>query len=263
MRVILLGTGTPIPDVNRCGPSLVVCLSRDRLLFDCGFGATHQLLRAGVEPRSVTHLFITHHHYDHIVDYGYFVLSTWRTGRAHPLRVFGPPGTARITAALFDEVYGVDRHWRRTVVGPGVLPDITLDVGEVDAGAVAAGADWRVTAVRVEHPPVPIVLAYTVEAGGRKVVYSADTVYFPPLADFARGADLLIHEAVSPHAGTAAHRGHTRPEDVGRIARAAGVKRVVLNHLEPWENAARAVAGVRRHYRGRAEAGRDLMAIDL
>jgi ribonuclease Z len=232
MCVVLLSTGRPIPNLGRCGPSLVVCLPQDRLLFDCGFGATHQLLRAGIEPRSVTHLFLTHHPYDHIVDSGSFVLSTWRTGRAHPLRVFGPPGTARLTAALFDGVYGEDRRWRQTIVKPGTLPDITLDVREVDAGAVVRGDGWRVTALRVEHPPVPVVLAYAVEAGGRRVVLSADTVYFPPLAAFARGADLLVHEAASPHAGTTAHKAHTRPEEVGRIARAARVGRVALTHLE-------------------------------
>lgn len=263
MRVTLLGTGTPIPNPARFGTSLAVCVGPEVLLLDCGFGATIQLLGVGLDPRAVTHLFFTHHHYDHNADYAHFALASWRMGRPHPLRVFGPPGTARFSALLLDEAYGDDRRYRRAIVKPDTLPDVSVEGRDVRAGVVAEGDGWRVEALEVPHPPLPVALAYRVEAGERRMVFSGDLVYFPALADFARGADLLIHEAMTPKTYSTSHQGHTSPRDAGRIAAAAGVKRLILTHLTPDEDLARLVAEAAAEYRGAIEVARDLMTLEV
>lgn len=263
MRVVLLGTGVPIPNPDRFGTSLAVCLERELLMIDCGFGATVQILRAGLDPRSVTHLFFTHHHYDHNADYAHFALASWRMGRPHPLRVFGPAGTARLSSLLLDEVYGEDRRWRQTIVKPDTLPDVSVEVHEVEAGVVAEGDGWRVEALKVPHPPVPRALAYRVESGGRRMVFSGDVIYFPPLADFARDADLLIHEAMTPKTYSTSHLGHTSPSDAGRIAALAGAKRLVLTHLTHDEDPAHLCAEAGARYGGSVEIARDLMTLEV
>ncbi len=263
MKVVLLGTGVPLPNPDRFGTSLVVRLEREALLFDCGFGATIQFFRANLDPCAVTHLFLTHLHYDHTVDYAHFALATWRLGRSHPLRVFGPAGTFAFSRALLDGAYGADRQWRRSVHKRNTLPDVTVEVAEYAEGPVAQGDGWRVTALRVDHPPVPLAFAFRLEAQGNAVVFSGDTRYFPPLADFSRDADLLIHEVMTPRSYSRAHEGHTAPEDVGRIAAAAGVRRLVLTHLLADEDMEDLTHQVRKHYSGPVDVGCDLMGIDI
>ena len=132
-----------------------------------------------------------------------------------------------------------------------------------------------VTALRVEHPPVAECYALRFEHGGRSVVFSADTAHFPPLAAFARGADILVHEAMLEggierliaRTGNGARlkqhllASHTMASDAGRIAAEADVGRLVVNHLIPADDPeigeADWVAAVRKSWSGRLTIGRD------
>ena len=80
IRLTLLGTGTPTPLLHRAGSSYLVALGEEMFLFDCGPGCVQRLLEKGVPSTRITHLFLTHLHYDHCVDYGYLVLSRWDQG---------------------------------------------------------------------------------------------------------------------------------------------------------------------------------------
>ena len=93
IRLTLLGTGTPTPLLHRAGSSYLVTLGEETLLFDCGPGCVRRLLENGVSPTHITHLFLTHLHYEHCVDYGYLVLSRWDqgVGKIPELSVYGPP----------------------------------------------------------------------------------------------------------------------------------------------------------------------------
>ena len=112
IRLTLLGTGTPTPLLHRAGSSYLVTLGEEKLLFDCGPGCVRRLLKKDVSPTHITHLFLTHLHYDHCVDYGYLVLSRWDqgVGKIPELSVYGPPNTERMTQLLFGEsgVFGPD-----------------------------------------------------------------------------------------------------------------------------------------------------------
>jgi ribonuclease BN (tRNA processing enzyme) len=110
-------------------------------------------------------------------------------------------------------------------------------------------------------------------------VISGDTTYAPELADFAKGADVLVHEAMylpgienllerNPNAATLREHllaSHTTTEDVGRIAAAAGVRTVVLSHLVPGDDPSISdeqwAEGVRKHFKGEVIVGRDLMVV--
>jgi ribonuclease Z len=97
IRVTLLGTGAPVPSIERFGPSVLVEAGDQKLLFDCGRGAAQRLWQLNIPLGQVTALFLTHLHSDHVVG----IPDVWLTGwipavygrRATPFQVFGPTGT--------------------------------------------------------------------------------------------------------------------------------------------------------------------------
>ena len=208
IHLTLLGTGTPTPLLHRAGSSYLVTLGEEILLFDCGPGCVRRLLEKGVSPTRITHLFLTHLHYDHCVDYGYLVLSRWDqgVGKMPELSVYGPPNTERMTQLLFGEsgVFGPDLAARTEHPGShfiyekrgGVLPRERPNpvVTEVGDGGVVECPDWRVKVAEVVHcQPQLTCLAYRLEAYGRSIVFGGDTAPTAKLTELAAGADVLVH----------------------------------------------------------------------
>ena len=162
-------------------------------------------------------------------------------------------------------------------------PDLRklVNIHEYTEGPVMAAGDAKVTALRNLHPPITESFALKFEFPGKTVVFSGDTAYFPPLAAFAKGADLLVHEVMygpaldelvrrNPNAATLmAHlkASHTLTEDVGRIATDAGVKKLVLSHFVPADatglTAEKWADAVRPTYKGDLVVAHDLMEIPL
>jgi ribonuclease BN (tRNA processing enzyme) len=117
-------------------------------------------------------------------------------------------------------------------------------------GVVLVNDDVKVSACLVRHPPIKQAYAYRFDAKDRSVVISGDTAYAPELAEFAKGADVLVHEVMYlpgiealikrlPNATRLRVHllaAHTVPEDVGRIAAQAGVKTLVLSHFVPGDD---------------------------
>lgn len=147
------------------------------------------------------------------------------------------------------------------------------------SGPVMSDGRMRVTAAKVVHPPVDLALAYRFDAPDRSIVISGDTRPTQSLIDLARGADVLVHEAMMadrvlelvgklPNADQLARSvlsHHTSAEQAGEVAAAAGVKMLVLSHLVPAEDPtvpdAEWIAAAARHYAGPVIVGRDLMEI--
>src|SRR5262249_25057102 len=148
-------------------------------------------------------------------------------------------------------------------------------------GAVLDEGGVVVTALRNIHPPVTDSFALKFAFKGKTIVFSGDTAYFPPLADFARGADYLVHEAMygpalealarrNPNAARLlAHlrASHTLVEDAGKVAGLAKVRTLVLNHLVPSDDPsltdAHWIERARMHFAGNVIVARDLMEIAL
>jgi ribonuclease BN (tRNA processing enzyme) len=293
MKLVFLGTGTPMPSPERAGSGIAVILGDEILVIDCGPGTTHRFMQAGLPFRKVANIFLTHHHFDHNVSYAHLVLEGWLLGRKGPLRVYGPRGTKRISRLLFDEIYGREIKSRKSLGGQGSgaaspLPQaggtpgpetgmtlLNMEAEDIDGGAVIHGSNWKMSAVRVDHECPPYTLGYRLEADGKAVVFSSDTAPCPSLVGLCRGADLLIHEAFWPQAQGAwkvlldqapvshwAERwGHTPPEEVGRLAVEAGVKNLVLTHLMPGEDEAALASMVRKHYGGKLTVAHDLFEL--
>lgn len=255
LKVKILGAGTPTPSPSRFGTSLVIPVDDDVLMFDCGPAATYKLAKAGYSPIDVSHLFLTHHHFDHTVDYPCFLLSRWDqgAGEEQPLRVFGPPPTVRTTEALIGRngVYWPDIEAR--VMHPashavfegrgGRMPRVPPRVEAHDIGfdAVIEGESWRVRTTGTIHvQPWLESVAYRLETSRGTVVFTGDTGPSAHVTELARDADVLLcmcwdrQHAMAPAEAEAM----CGSEAAAEMARDAGVANLVLVHVSPSVDAA-------------------------
>jgi ribonuclease Z len=272
-KVTLLGTGYPRPVMERFGPSILVEAGEQKLLFDCGRGATQRLFQSKVPFASVTALFLTHLHSDHIVGIPDFWLSGWIMGRKSPLRVWGPAGTKEMMSHL-EQAYQYDIHIRRDVDEKLPADGIITDAHDIVQGVVYESGGVKVTAFSVDHGLVKPAFGYRVDYQGHSVVLSGDTRFSENLIRFAQGTDVLVHEVLDPEAyreistsltpeqmkKVIAH--HTNPEQAGTIFNRVKPKLAVYSHIVPFD-APDLIAHTRKTYSGPLEVGEDLMSIEI
>ncbi len=261
-RIVTLGVkGGPSLRAGGAMPSSSLLeLDGHSIVIDAGLGVTRGLVQAGFALNRLSTIFITHLHSDHLLELGALVHTAWTSGLKTPVRIFGPDGIAAYWTG-FVQAMAYDIHLR--AVDDGRIPlDSLVTIIPVTQGTVPFDG-LHVQALAVNHPPVNFAYAYRFD-GTKSVTFSGDTVYHPPLGDFAKGCDVLVHEALLPEGIEAilARTGggeklrhhltgaHTMIDDVGRVAQAAGAGRLVLNHLVPSDDP----AFTDDHWTGRAAA---------
>lgn len=280
-RLVLLGTrGGPFISGYSPSPSAnVLVYNGVPYVVDTGYGVTFKLIDAGVPLARLRYIFITHHHSDHNLELGPLLYNSWAAGLRTPVDVYAPVGLKTLLTKYWESnAYDLETR----IVDEG-RPDLRRLVvaHEYTEGLILTNPDVKVSALRNIHPPVTESYALKFDFGAKTVVFSGDTTYFPPLAEFAKGADYLVHEVLygpaldamvsrRPNAerlkaSIMSH--HTLAEDVGRIAANAHVKTLVLNHFVPgddpsltprkWSDA------VRTTFRGKIVVGRDLLELPL
>jgi ribonuclease Z len=275
MELTLLGTGNPIPDPQRAGPSQLVRVGDDRILVDCGTGAVRRLVEAGESPSDVHTVLITHMHSDHSIDLGHFLIARWTLFSQQPLRLVGPPGLSEYVDTLL-KLLAWDikmRHFEERLSEEARR----VEVREVAAGEPVEGDHWCATPIAVDHFPVEHAYAWRFDADRASLVISGDTAPYEPLARAAAGVDILVHETWLPPKEEPArrymapekaeafiamrNRYHTSSRDVGRIARLADPKLLLLSHLGPV-NTDQVRADVARDF-ARFVVGEDLLRYDV
>jgi ribonuclease BN (tRNA processing enzyme) len=278
-RLILLGTGGgPRPRQASSASAQVIVIDGAAYVIDCGDGVARQLVSAGVPLASLRHVFITHQHSDHTADYGNLLWLGWTAGLRTRVDTWGPPPLAKMTR-LFFEMNAADIETR--VADEGRLPLAPLvHVHELTAGGLVFQDERvKVTAALVKHPPVVPALGYRFDTADRSIAISGDTAPSDDLIALAKGADVLVHDALDvsgvdrlvakvPNAATLKRSilsHHTTAADAGRVAQAAGVKTLVLSHLVPPDDPAITdamwVDAARTHFRGTVIVGKDLLEI--
>lgn len=272
IKVTLLGTGNPRPVMTRFGPSILVEAGSEKLLFDCGRGATQRLYQLKHDT-DITALFLTHLHSDHVVGLTDFWLTGWLMGRKVPLRMFGPAGTQDMATHL-TEAFAFDIHTRRDLDEQVPGDGFKLVAKDIQQGVVYQSEGVKVTAFLVDHGAVKPAFGYRIDYAGHSVVLSGDTRYSENLIRFAQGTDLLIHEVIDvdayEHSGThftpeqqkkvIAH--HTTPEQAGALFTKVKPKLAVYSHIVPPE-VPTLFAQTRKTYQGPLEVGVDLMSIEV
>ena len=255
LNLHLLGCGYASPagsgDATRHGSGFLLQVGPEFIMIDCGPGTTYKMARMGISTKAVNHVFLTHHHSDHNIDVPCFVLIRWNlcNGKEPPLHVYGPPPTRWFIEQLFGEKGAFFPDWNARANHPvsvggferkgGVppRPAPAFEVREVqEPGPVKVGetASWTATAARVHHvEPWLSSFAYRFQTDQGDVVFAGDCGDCPELRELAQGAETLVIACVrvgSAKFPAAMDGVVTGTDEVRAIAKAAGVRRVVLTH---------------------------------
>ncbi len=269
MQALLLGTqGGPNFNLVRGETASVVIIDKRLYMVDCGYGALAALVRTNLNYRDVGHVFLTHLHDDHVADVVSLMGHQWTGGRVVPTVIHGPAGTRRLVAAAIaynqvnEQIRLVDEARSARVADLFKAQEIAATTAPK---VIFTDAELTVRAIENSHYPAESKqrtpqrsVALRFDARGRSIVFSGDTAYSANLVNLARGADVLVCEAMHVAAtrvsfdervkagayadnpeGIWAHivGTHTPLDVAGRMAREAGVRTLVLNHIIPggWE----------------------------
>jgi ribonuclease BN (tRNA processing enzyme) len=277
IELLLVGTGAgPSPKPGRGATAHALLIDGATYVIDCGSGVGPGLANAGVSLGSLSGVFITHHHFDHVADVGAIFVQAWASLK-QPVPLIGPPPIARMLQ-LYLRLFAEDFDQRVSEEGRTPLTSF-IDVMQFEGpGAVFEDPRVSVDSALVRHPPMTHAYAYRFRAHGKTIVFSGDTAASEDLASFARGADVLVHEAVfGPAVGKAMSaynspglldrigRAHTLVEDAGEIAAKAEVGTLILAPLSPaggvsddeWHQAAAS------KFKGEIIVGRDGLRVPL
>jgi len=275
-QVVLLGTGTPNPSPDRSGPSVAVVVHDTPYLVDFGPGVVRRAAALspryggsikGLAAKNLKHAFLTHLHSDHTAGYPDLILTPWVMGRDAPLEVYGPEGLRNMTDHIL-EAYREDIRYRLYGMEPANNEGWRVNAHEFrEEGVVYRDSNVTVEAFPVQHGTWPNAWGYRFTTPDRVIVISGDTRPTEKIVEYARGADILIHEVYSHTMWekkddfwkTYHRQNHTSTLALGRIAAQARPRLVVLYHILSWgaddDDLLKEIA---REYDGRVVVGKDL-----
>jgi ribonuclease Z len=281
-KITLLGTASPQPRPDRFGPSTLVEVADQKLLFDAGRGVPIRLAQLKISLGKIDTLFITHFHSDHVSGIPDVWLSGWLATpwarRTTPFHVIGPVGAKSLMSNL-EKAYALDIKIR--LEDEKLPPDgIATVVDEFDKdGVVFEKNGVKVIAFAVEHgPAIKPAVGYRIEYKGHSAVISGDTRYDQNVINYGTGTDVLIHEVAGARpellaTSVAVQRiiaHHTTPKEAGMVFAQAKPKLAVYTHIVLQSNASSAeptmdevIAETRQTYAGPLQVGEDLMSFDI
>jgi ribonuclease BN (tRNA processing enzyme) len=244
LTLITLGTGGAYENPDRLGPSTAVGLGSRVALVDAGRAVAEALRAAGLPASQPDAVFLTSLLPESTVGLDDLLLAGWMDERSQPLRLVGPPGTRELAEAL------VAGHRHGIAAGAALGLEAAgagFEVTEIGDGWSEGLGDLRVRAAALPGGPVE-ALAYRFEWRDRSAVVGGPGWAPDALVDLARGANLLVHEAVFVPTPELAARIqldvdperlrreaalHTSIDQVGSLAQRAGTETLVLVRLRP------------------------------
>lgn len=275
IEVTLLGTGSPIPDARRAGPSTLVRAGDQTFLVDCGRGVLMRTAALGVGANAISALLLTHLHSDHIADLGDVLISRWVSNFAPnqpPLPIIGPPGTAEVVENTL-KAFGPDIGYRIAHHADLTAPP-PVEVEEVTDGVVWGRDGVAITVAPTDHRPVAPTIGFRIEHNGASVVLAGDTVPCPTLDALAAGAGALVHTVIRKDLVDAMPMQrirdicdyHSTVEQAADTAARAGVGILILTHYVPpiapgQEDDWRALAAI--VFDRQIEIGEDLHRVEV
>lgn len=272
LSVLIAGSGAVRAHPTRGGPCYAVRLGERNLVFDCGRLAVHNLSRFDLAVETITDVFITHLHFDHICDLPLLLLLSWNNGRTRRLPVTGPKGIADFLEHGLRQAYAHDIK-SRTAHGKNA-DYLEWTVKELSSEGVCDATDGSVIDTLITKHGGLLNFNYRLRSGGRTVVIMSDSEPDRRIVDFCRDADLVLIECSGTkefYATVPWGSWHATPEQVGEMMRDAGAKQVVLKHLviesfrnnDPQVSEAMAATVRKIHPGGKIHVAADGMTFDL
>jgi ribonuclease BN (tRNA processing enzyme) len=271
-QLIILGTGTPIPDPDRSGPAVAIVVDSTAYLFDAGTGVVRRAAAAArmgvtaLQAPNLGILFLTHLHSDHTLGLNDVMFTPWIQRRALPLELYGPPGTARLANSIVDGNSEDIAERLASSAGP-VAGAYRANVHEISEGVVYSDARVSVRAFAVPHSRWQYAFGYRIQTPDKVIVLSGDARTNAAIARECNGCDILVHEVYSdagfktiPPLRQVYHaNAHTSATQLGDIATAARPRLLVLYHqLFFGASDSTLTAEVRSRFSGRVVSAKDL-----
>lgn len=277
-KIVLLGTGMPMPDPNRKGQALAIVVNGTAYLVDFGPGLVRQASAAfgmGHKELEVSKLgigFLTHLHSDHTVGLPDLLLSSWTLGRTAPFELYGPVGTKAMVEHIHeawteDIVIRTEGYQKTNKTGH------YTNVTEIAPGVIYQDQNIKVTAIPVPHGDWKHAFGFRFDTPDRSIVISGDTAPSEALMAACNPCDVLIHEVYvralaeqedgtidgikwKEYFGTF----HTSTDELGEMAAKVKPGLLLLTHhmLLGLATDEEMVAEIRDHYKGPLEIGVDL-----
>lgn len=247
MELTLLGTGTCLPSANRNSSGFVIKSNKKIILLDCGSGILRRLVEAKIDYQEIDVICLSHFHPDHVSDLAPFFLALKYTpdfAREKPLTLIGPVGLKDFLSNLAN-LYG---DWVEN-------PNFSLHLKEIEEDCIVFDS-LKIFTKKMAHSKNSV--GFRIESDEKKsITYSGDTGFCPAIIELANQTDLLLIGCSFPHNKKMAE--HLTPEEVGRIADAAGAKKVVLIHMYPVFKNQNPVNQVSKIFKGETIKGRDFL----
>ena len=228
--------------------SSMLVMDGKTIIVDCGIGATRSIVASGASLLDINAIFITHLHSDHVLELGPLLHTIWTSGLRRPVDVYGPEGIKEYLQGFLQSMQ-FDNQIR--VEDEGRIPlEELINLTIYSEGFVTRLKSIDVHALKVNHPPVEECYALSFDNESKKIVFSADTAYFEPLAKFSHKCDVLVHEAMlmkgvetllerTPNASRLREHllaSHSAVEEACKIATLAKARHLVFNHLIPADD---------------------------
>lgn len=271
-QIVLLGTGTPIPDPDRSGPSVAIVVNDTPYIVDFGPGVVRRAEAAyrqgikGLAPSRLTRAFVTHLHSDHTVGYPDLIFTSWVAGRTEPLEVFGPKGIRAMSLHIM-QAYREDVEIRLNGLEQANRNGYKVNAHEVQPGIVYRDQNVTVKAFLVKHGSWPEAYGYRFETPDKTIVISGDTTPAESVVQNCNGCDVLIHEVYSqagflkktPQWQKYHSHFHTSSLELAQLASRAKPKLLILYHQLFWDEPENDLLNeIRRGYNGKVVSGHDL-----
>jgi len=247
-RLTILGSAHSLADEEHENTHFVLQAGEHTVLIDCAGSPLVRLKRAGVDPRAITDVVVTHFHPDHVAALPLLLMDLWLLGRKHMLDIYGPIHAIDRLDAMMG-LYETER-W------PGFYPIVFHPLGEVERQPLIESADLRLCSSPVKHLIPTIGLRIENPRTGAGVVISSDTEPCASVMRLAQDCDILIHEATGHGAG------HSSAAEAGDVAQSAAAAELVLIHYSP-PRAERLLEDAAKHFPGSVRLAEDFMEIEF
>jgi ribonuclease BN (tRNA processing enzyme) len=271
-KIVLLGTGTPIPDPSRSGPSVAIIVEDESYIVDFGSNVVRQAVNAysqlgikALESQNLKNAFLTHLHTDHTLGYPDLIFTPWVMGRGVPLEIYGPKGTQEMTRNIL-EAYREDIRERTEGLESANEKGSRVNVHEIKKGLICQDSIVQIEAFPVNHGIWP-AYGFKFITEDRTIVISGDTAPFNEMFDYYKNCDVLIHEVYltsalkkrPKHWQTYHSKVHTSSIELSQIASKVNPKLLVLYHQLFWnENEEDILLEIKQNYDGEVVSGRDM-----